>query len=342
MRSAGRWLLARPAPRRALRRGAAYDPGMRATIATTAVAIASLAASCVSFDGYRLITDGFRFDYAGESAVREDGGTLEPGIAALDVDHRFGVVRLVAGPDPGWSWRAEAWADDAGTAADVLAEVRVVWSETADGLAATLEVPRDLRSDLRGLRSVLEITAPASARLDVVARHSDVRIEGFDGHVDLTAQHGEVTLVALDSVTARGAHGDWTIDGVGSLLDIDSAHGDVLASDVRGSARVVSRHGDVEVLRSGWDGRGGDTVLDSEHGDVTIDVPAGVHAHVQIEHGDLWIRHALPEGAIVAASARFGDVSSDVRVTRIDVPSPAIQARVDHGDLRIQRWRYDR
>lgn len=305
---------------------------------TTWIAIAALGVSCVSFDGYTLIADGFRFDQGGESAVREDGGALEPGIAALRVDHRFGVVRVVAGPDAGWSWRAEAWADDEGTAAGILEEIDVVWSETADGLAATLEVPRHLRSELRGLRSVLEVTAPSSARLEVVARHSEVLVEGFDGHVDLTAAHGHVTLIALNSVTARAEHGDWTIDGVDSRLDIESAHGDILANGVRGSARVVSRHGNVEVLRSGWSGGVGDTVLDCEHGDATVDVPPGVRADVEVEHGDLWIRHDLPADAAVSASTRFGDVSSDVRVTRGDVREPAIRARVEFGDVRIRRY----
>lgn len=303
----------------------------------TTIALAGLGVSCVTSGRYKLVADGFRFDYEGAVATRADSGRLGVEGGPLEVDHRFGRVRVVAGAEPGWTWRAEAWADDEETAAAILAETEVRWTESAEGLTVALAIPRDRQAELRGLRSVLEITALPSTPLAVRARHSGVEVEGFSGHAALEVEFGDVAVTSIGSVGGRGAHGDWRVDDVAAFLSIETEHGDVRASGVRGDARITCRHGDVEVLRPFSAAGQWETVVRSEYGDVTVDVPAGGRARVEQEFGDVWIRHDLAAGETIEASTRFGDVSSDLPISAQASSAPAIRAFVEFGDLRIRR-----
>ena len=79
------------------------------------IALSALLPSCSEFGSYRLVTAGFRFDYGGSTALREESGPLPEGTRVGRVDHRFGDVDIAPrseGSGPGWRWTVETWADE--------------------------------------------------------------------------------------------------------------------------------------------------------------------------------------------------------------------------------------
>jgi hypothetical protein len=98
----------------------------------------------------------------------------------------------------------------------------------------------------------------------------------------LTTASGDidVTNVAGD-IKVKTASGDVTMNRIQGNVQASSASGDVRVSDVLGMASARTASGDVEVSLTQIDGSG-ELAFSSASGDVTVKVPAGIGAQVDI------------------------------------------------------------
>lgn len=298
--------------------------------------------SCEINLGYRIMSDGYRFDYEGASAVRDDAGALPEGVERLEVDHRFGEVQVAGADDvaPGWSWSVEVWADSDLEAAQIADELEVVQRPIQGGVRLELEIPEDRKRDLRGVRSTLLVTVPSHSLLELDNSHGDVRVSGLDGDTRLETRHGDVRLEHLrGNYTGEHAHGELfatsIADGAFSL-----EHGAVI---VRGSGelRARARHADTS-----FDGVDGDLELDSAHGDVEIHGATqvdGTGAHgrwrvIDVSGVRIRNRHGSVKARLVAGTADVDVEHGNVVVERSPIQSLShghTLVRCAHGDVEI-------
>ncbi|MEO1700347.1 MAG: hypothetical protein AAFU73_23875 [Planctomycetota bacterium] len=299
------------------------------------IALSGLLPSCSEFGSYRLVTDGFRFDYGGSTALREESGPLPAGTRVVRVDHRFGDVDVAPrteGEGPAWRWTVETWADEPEVAEELAREIALVVEESEGAVTLRLDVPPALRRELRGLRSTLEVRADGIAALDLTNRHGDSRAQGVEGDAKLSVAHGDLEAADLAGrVTVEQRFGELDASSLGPL-DLSLEHGRVDVSSA-GPVRSTTRHASAR-----YRAIGGDLVVDSRHGDLEV-VDAG-HVTVETAHGHMRIRGA--HGARIEAEHGdvdlglvAGEAQVDARHGSVDVVREAL-ASGEHGETRIE------
>lgn len=248
---------------------------------------------------------------------------LEAGVAVA-LENAFGDVAVTAG--------------DAGRVEIVLRKDVYIGAESeARAFAERIK----LQTELDGGR--LRVTTNRGE----LEREGEAFDVGFETHFDLRVPPG----TALD---VTGAHGRVDVDDAGAV-SIDNSYGDVRARRLA-SARIVSRHGRVELL-----GVAGDGHVDARHGDVALRDVAGAvrvlseHAAVsaertgalavELKHGDLKAAgvkgdlHVRAEHAGIEARGVAGraDVESSFDDTSLEDVGGDARVTVTHGGIRLAR-----
>ncbi len=271
--------------------------------------------------GWRLVGGKFFGPHHAFEERREQA--LEAG-ASVAVENSFGDV-AVTGGDPG---RVEI----------VLRKDVYIGSEAKARAFAeriTLQAERT-RGRLR-----------VGTNREELEREGDAFDVGFETHFELRVPPGT-------PVEITGAHGRAEVDDAGAT-SIDNSHGDVRARRVSG-ARVVSRHGNVELL-----GVAGDSHADVRHGNVTLRDAVGnvqvVSEHgavstertgalaVELKHGDLKAEvvggqlrvrgeHAGVDARKVSGGA---EVESSYEDTSLEDVAGEARVTVTHGGIRLAR-----
>lgn len=273
------------------------------------------------------INGGYHFDYQGVQSSRNELGSIEPEVSRIVIENRFGDIQVVQQVDEaGWSWTGACWATEAEDADRFLEalQLRVVQSDTTQTWSVELPAS-DFR--LRGVRSDLVVSVPASVEVVSRNRHGDSRIERITGPVDVKSRHGDAFL-----------------EDLAGAVTVDCEHGHVQANRLTSSATFDVEHGNTTIAQSE-----GELKIKSEHGDVSLDrVTAAVEA--RLEHGDLKavgveadVRFDSEHGKVdlKMAGDRFGEVVGKVRHSRVRIKLPVgcvprIDVKLRHGRLQSE------
>jgi hypothetical protein len=326
------------------------------------VALLSIAALILpSCGSYRLVsTGGYQFDKTGELRTREESGALAAEIASLEVDHRFGVVQVLAADGaPTFEWKLSCWGRTAADADRLVAEIAL--ERTGEGASQTLRLalPEDPGAALRGVESRLTLRVPAATAVALRNQHGGVEVIGIAGRVTGDCAHCAVKLEDLGAPvefrtsfaelralriaggTLGNAHGALTVGTVAGDLAVETSFAAAAISDVGGALRGENAHGALAVERIG-----GDVTAETSFASLTVADVAG-RAELRNSHGSISTRAI--RGAVDARTSFAGieiECAGETAVVEnshgaidLALTGPAlrsVEAETSYADLRLR------
>ena len=215
-----------------------------------------------------------------------------------------------------------------------------------------VEAPRQ-RAELRNGAIRVLVSVPVGSGLDGSVASADLDATGELGAGTVKTASGEVRLEKVGAFSLRTASGDIAVDHVTGDLEVNGASGDIRVGQVDGEARVGTASGDITLgavqgeLRSTT--ASGDTrvravarsaTVSTTSGDVELERVGSGTVETKAVSGDVTI--GVPSG--VAAWLQLRSISGDVR-TRLestDAPEEGestvrIIANAVSGDITIRR-----
>jgi hypothetical protein len=170
-----------------------------------------------------------------------------------------------------------------------------------------------------GFETHFELRVPPGTAVEVTGAHGRVDVEDA-GAASVDNSYGDVRASRVASARVVSRHGRVELLGVAGDIQVDARHGDVALRDAAGCARVVSEHGKVSAERTGA------LAVELKHGDLKAGEVRG-DLHVRAEHAGVEAR-GVAGGADVESSfddSRLEEVDGDARVS------------VTHGGIRLFR-----
>lgn len=310
----------------------------RATRLSTILLLAAITVTLASCKQGRVSVNGYQFDRRGETASRQDQGSISAEIRSVRIDHQFGRVHIaVADGDPHWSWELTCWAESQETALEFTDRITLQVDQAADNGSWVLNLPPAPVPELRGVESNLTLAVPATTRVEVVNRFGGTAIHNVTGGTHARCQHGDLELVGLaGNIDAETSFAALRAEGIsgGRLVN---RHGSLSALDTSGDLKVESRHGDVEILCVL-----GSVTVDNAHGQVTVEQVAGPatittsfaaifvddiggNAILRNDHGDISGRQLAGNTQVQTA---FGEID-------LDVACPELVCKNRHGRITL-------
>jgi DUF4097 and DUF4098 domain-containing protein YvlB len=192
-------------------------------------------------------------------------GEISGSLRALEVDNRFGPVRVVGTDAPAgdWSWTLTVRARDEESAREAAAADLLVRTDS-DRLRLALSLPD---SDGRWqFQSELEIRVPKSLTVRTENRFGATEIAGITGNMEPRGQNGAVEirevagkvraetafapLIVRDvgPATLRNRNGRIEVAGVQGALDAETSFTSLTVEDVRGPVKLRNQNGRVEAV----------------------------------------------------------------------------------------------
>jgi hypothetical protein len=235
---------------------------------------------------------------------------------------------------------------------------------TAAGTAITLDVNTNvethvvvLGTDIRYVRSDVEVFVPKKLAVNVDTQHGDATVRDREGDVRVSDQHGDVTVEAVKGDAIIDLHhGDVRATNIAGNVTISGRVTDSTVSDVTGAVRFNGEFfGDMSVSKvaNGVTFRSSRTDmqigklegdLSLESGDLRVKNVAGPirvvtrHKDIHFEDatGDIHVENT--NGVVEVALSKPGQVSIDNRNSDVIVTLPAKSAfqynvRARHGDI---------
>jgi hypothetical protein len=195
-------------------------------------------------------------------------GEISGSVKALEVENRFGPVRVV-GTDAAtgdWSWALTVRTRDEESAREAAAAADLLVRTDDDRLRLALSLPD---SDGRWqFQSELEIRVPKSLAVRTENRFAPTEIAGIAGDVDALGQNGSVeireaagkvraetsfaSLVVRDvgPATLKNRNGKIEVADVEGALEAETSFAALTVEDVRGPVKLRNRNGRVEAARA--------------------------------------------------------------------------------------------
>lgn len=267
-------------------------------------------------------------------------GEIPAEIKSVEIDNRFGSLRVVAAErEPAnWSWKltvqartdaaAQQWADAANCSA-----VR-----DGDHLRLTVSMPDS--SGRRRIQSDLEIRVPKSAAVRTRNQFGRTTISGVGGDVEATGQNGSIELRAIGgkvraqtsfaSLSLEDSGAAWLKNQNGSIeashltgeLEAQTSFASLTARDIAGKVKARNQNGRIEVVGAKGDvdlktsfanlqaeAIQGDARLENQNGRVTArDISGAIKAHTSFANMDI-------ESAGLNVSCRNQNGSIHIRAT---------------------------
>lgn len=125
-----------------------------------------------------------------------------------------------------------------------LAEMRVVQTETEDGLVIGVEPAGGQWKNGEG--ASFEIIVPGVDGVLVRTGNGEIRLEGLSGHADLDTSNGRVAVIDHDgSVEAETSNGRLEFRNITGDVNATSSNGAITAVDLHASARLHTSNGRV-------------------------------------------------------------------------------------------------
>ena len=176
-----------------------------------------------------------------------------------------------------------------------------------------------------------------AGELTLEAEHGPARVLDVAGDLTIDHRHGDVEVARVGFAHVRGAHGDWKLEGLRAGVDLSCEHGDVSIHTEAGDVRVRNRHGDLSVRADSLEGSQEPVRASNDHGDLELHLPASAHGEVSVTHGDLDVFFSEAPTAAILAEAAYGDVHSDVPVFAINNDADtALRLDASHGDVTVR------
>lgn len=212
---------------------------------------------------------------------------------------------------------------------------------------STVRVSRD---DRKGRRRSVEasIRLPAHVDLQVGGQSLELVVQGVEGRIDVDNVRGSIWIEGAGGpVSARTIEGEIHVSGAREGVTASSQSDDVTLRDVRGPIDVHSGDGDVELMDvfsrtvraetqdgdidfSGGIEDGGDYGFFVHDGDVTIAIPEGSNARVDVSTFDGEFESDFPVVLERFTGGREFDFS-------IGDPRARIEIQVFDGEIRLVR-----
>ena len=175
------------------------------------------------------------------------------GVATLEVLAQAGTLQIRG--EPGLTQVRARGVACASREAD-LAQIRLVQRREGDRLVVAVEMPESSGLWDGQRRLDLELRVPARLALDVSDSSGEASIEGVASLRVQDSSGGLRIANVAGAVRVHDSSGSVDVRDVGSLhVPVDSS-GDIVASNVRGDARIdVDSSGSIELRRIGGDAR---------------------------------------------------------------------------------------
>ena len=319
-----------------------------------ALAMCCLLTGCeVNFRSF----DGYSFDFTGSKKEKHETGKLDDGIKRIEVENRFGDLKLVPATDDetGWSWDATCWADSDEMAQTQLDDMFLDIETIGETQSWKLVMPESSR-DLNGVKSDLTIRVPAGLQVKLLNAHGNLEAVGIDS--DLTAEnsHGDISLSEL---TGKGAvklshgnftatkitdlkltvnHGNSKIESATGAVLFDGSHGDFVASHVDGDLTIQASHTGIEV-----DHLSKSAKLQTTHNSIVASELLG-NVEIENSHGEIRVsdssgnlkttnHHGATKIAAAGESITVWSEFGRVEIAVIGSDFQTIRAETTHSDL---------
>ena len=252
------------------------------------------------------------------------------------------------------------------TEADRLSSEFVFSIAKADSAGSKEGPYRIAASSNRRFKASLSIHVPAHAIVSIENRNGNVSMRGITGNEKITNRFGDVELhgitgtvniqnrngsvrvndvsdsVAVDnsfgSITVENVRGELKISGrnnqididhVEKDLDVDSAYQNVDIRDPRGGVNVRSRNGEISLHLLQKPTR--DISVNSDYGDVTIDIPSG-----SVFSADVSVRNGSVEGDF--SELQYTSHNADHTISgHVGTGGPSIKVNSRFGQVRLTK-----
>lgn len=224
-----------------------------------------------------------------------------------------GTRLVITGPKPRLSWIGPTESVDVRvelpTASRLTAEISVGGLRTRGRLGAT-----------RIKSSTGPVDLENTGDLKVKASHGSITVGHAAGSADLTADHGQIRVDAIDGdAVVKASHGGVRLGRTGGDVQTKLSYGDLEVGTALGGVSAKTAFGGIRVDAAS----GGSVEVESGFGAITIGVPEGVAAWLDLV-------------------SREGRVRNELATDRAPEPtdtSVAVRARTQFGDITIERAR---
>ena len=308
------------------------------------------------FSSGGISTGGYRFDFQGEKATRNENGIIEADVTSLVIENRFGDVRVTATEnDAKWQWDLTCWADDPHVATRFTEQVKLETATESGRRSWRLILPEPPVDDLRGVKSDLTLFVPEAVRVELINEHGETKVEGIalgtkarcrhgklellnlEGELDASTEHGQLFAEDIPGGILSNRHGKISANHVNGDLQVTTAHGALTLADVDGSVQATNAHGDISATDIQ-----GKLQAKNEHGAIAV---ANIENRVELQAShdplsvenvirDVHLRNRHGSVTVFNVSGKL-DVQSSFGKIDLETWSDEIVCRNEHGKIRI-------
>lgn len=281
---------------------------------------------------------GYQFDKTGELRTRTASEALSESVTVLDLDHKFGTVRVEVAPGPPrYDWSLKVWGRTVEDADLYVEQVALVRTTEGDTERLRLDFPESPGERLRGIESELMVWVPADTRLELRNQFGSVALRGLAGEVRGDCGHTSVELAELSGpVFWRTTFGSLTATRIGGG-ELYNSHGELLVEGVKGD--LVAKTSFATATLQGIEGR---LEVENSHGALTVGAVEGPlvaetsFAELDVTNvaGDVVLRNshggirARAIGGALSARSNFGEID-------LEAVGPRIEVENSHGAVRL-------
>lgn len=192
--------------------------------------------------------------------------------------------------------------------------IRIEDHQNGDSVELSVHYPHHVFSiSYRDSRVDVDIHMPREGRVNLHTGDGKIEIRGIKGEIELRSSDGSQTIDAVDG-KLRASTGDGHIRANGRFDEVELKTGD-------GGVEVRAASG--STLATGWR-------LESGDGNVTVEVPAGLAADLDLHTGDGHIELDMP----VTTEGKFR--ANEIR-GKINGGGPMMTIRTSDGSIHLRK-----
>lgn len=196
-------------------------------------------------------------------------GEIPAGLKRLEVDNRFGDIRVVGsevGPAE-WTWNLTVRARTDALAQAAAAQASCNAQCEGDRLRLVVSLPEADKK--HRFQSNLDLRVPKMVAVRIQNRFGSTEVSDLDGEIEATSQHGAMEfrnigapvraqtsfgtqkLSETGPASLKNQHGTIEVANIHGPLTAESSFGAILARNITGPVRLWNQHGKVEVVQAG-------------------------------------------------------------------------------------------
>jgi hypothetical protein len=295
-------------------------------------------------------------------------GEIPAGIKSVEIENRFGSIRVVASErEPAqWSWKLTVQARTTTAAQEWANAANCTAVQDGSRLQLTVSLPDN--SGQRRMKSASVRTRNQFGRTSISGVGGDVDATGQNGSIELRDLGGKVRAqTSFSSLSLAGAGAAWLKNQNGSIeashlageLEAQTSFASLTARDIAGKVKARNQNGKIEVIGAKGDADlktsfaelhaeaiQGDARLENQNGRVSARGISGAvkantsFANMEIESAGLNLSCRNQNGSIRirATSPELDTLDAETSFSSIEVRlpaglKPAIQARTSFAEV---------